>query len=176
MTWNKFAKIVLPGAEAIEVYVSGGTMNFIALTTAEHADAPPILKWSNPFAWYVYHGGSPASQWGLALGWAKVTGIVQNPTMWGVNPMPHLGEGLTLILAGCADTRTGQGNALFPECLMAELHSIRSTIEAFSRRAEMLGRENASACGLHIGTKTINYRLRVTVSGVKTDYQLDRWD
>lgn len=176
LTWSKFAKTVLPAAEAIEVYVSAGTMNFIALTTAEHADAPPILKWANPFAWYVYNGGSPASQWGLAPGWAKVTGIVQNPTMWGANPMPHLGEGLTLILDGCADTRTGQGNALFPECLMAELHSIRSTIEAFSRRAEMLGRENASACGLHIGTKTIGYRLRVTVGGVKTDYQLDRWD
>lgn len=176
LTWSKFAKTVLPAAEAIEAYVSGGMMNFIALTTAEHADAPPILKWSNPFAWYVYNGGSPASQWGLTPGWATVTGIVQNPTMWGANPMSHLGEGFVLILDGCADTRTGQGNALFPECLMAELHSIRSTIEAFSRRAEMLGRESASACGLHVGTKAIGYRLRVTVGGVKTDYQLDRWD
>jgi len=36
---------VLPGAEAIEVYTEHREMPFIALTTAVHDDAPPILKW-----------------------------------------------------------------------------------------------------------------------------------
>lgn len=182
LTWSKFARTVLPSAEGIEAYVTG-RMPFIALTSAVHADAPPVLKWDradrrNPVAWYVYHNGSPASQWGLAAGWAKVTGIVGLPPTWGADPMPHLGEGFVLVLEGCVDSNMGQGNALFPECLVNELHAVRSAIEAFSRRAEMQGRIEASACGLDIRSamKGIGYRLRVTAGGVKTDYQLDRWD
>lgn len=183
MTWDKFTRTVLPGAEKIEALVSHGSMNFIGLTTAVHADAPPILKWDraearNPVAWYVYHGGSPASQWGLTPGWVDVTAITALPPMWGDNPQPHLGEGFVLVLNGAADTRTGQGNALFPECLNADLHAIRATIEAYSRRAEMQERENASACGLDVrkGSKSIGYRLRVTAAGLATEYMIDRWD
>lgn len=177
MTWDKFSRVVLPGAEAIQCYVSGH-MNFIATTTAAHADAPNIMKWDNPFAWYVYHGGSPVSQWGLSTGWATVNAIAAQPTMWGDKPQPHLGEGFVLILNGCVDSRTGQGNALFPECLRGDLHGVRSTIEAYSRSAEMQGRENGSACGLGIrkGSKSLGYRLRVKSCGTWTDYQLDRWD
>lgn len=178
VTWEKFVRAVLPSAERIEAQITSATRNFIALTGAEHADAPMILKWRNPVAWYVYPGGSPASQWGLAPGWAKLTGIVPLPTLWGDEPKPHLGEGVALVLDGCADSKTGSGNALFPECLIAELHPVRSTIEAFSRRAEMLGRDHASACGLDVrnGMKSIGYRLRVTACGLTTDYQIDRWD
>lgn len=178
MTWEKFVRTILPGAEAIEAHVISGRMNFIALTTAEHADAPVIHKWGNPVAWYVYNGGSPASQWGIAPGWAKVTAIVALPTMWGATPSPHLGEGFVLVLEGAADSQTGQGNAMFPECLIGDLHAIRSSIEAFSRRAEIKGRESASACGLDVrkGAKDIGYQLRVTTAGLKTTYRLDRWD
>ena len=177
MTWEKFIRSALPAAEAIECYVSGA-MNFIATTTAVHADAPNIMKWDNPFCWYVYHGGSPCSQWGLSNGWTKVSAISPQPTMWGKNPQPHLGEGFILILDGAVDSRTGQGNALFPECLRGDLHGVRSTIEAYSRSAEMLGREEGSACGLDIrkGSKTLGYRLRVKSCGMWTEYKIDRWD
>lgn len=176
LTWEKFARTVLPGAEKIEVYLAH-TMNFIALTTALNADAPPILKWGNPVAWYVYHGGSPPSQWGLAPGWAKVNAIVPLPPVWGDKPQPHLGDGFVLVIDGAVDSRTGQGNALFPECLIQDLHGVRSTIEAYSRRAEMHGRDQASACGLDLraGSK-IGYRLRVTAAGLSTEYVVDRWD
>lgn len=176
MTWAKFEKSVLPGAEAIEVYVPNhGT--FIALTGPVHDDAPVILKWGNPFAWYVYHNGSPAAQWGLDTGWTKVTALVALPTMWGT-PKPNLGEGFVLVIDGCVDTRSGQGNALFPECLLQDLHGVRSSIEAYSRNAEMQGRDTGSACGLDVraGMKAIGYRLRVTTAGLKTDYMIDRWD
>lgn len=84
---------------------------------------------------------------------------------------------MLLILEGCADTQTGPGNALFPECLRAELYGIRATIEAYSRSAELLGREQASACGLYIGAKgAIGYDFRVTAGGVQTLYRADRWD
>lgn len=182
LTWSKFVKTVLPAAEGIEAHVSAHS-NFIALTTAVHADAPPVLKWDreserNPVAWYVYHGGSSAVQWNVNPGWVKVTGIVPLPPLWGGNPLPNLGEGYVLVLDGCVDTNKMVGNALFPECLLGDLHSIRSTIEAFSRRARLSGRDEASACGLDVraGMKAIGYRLRVTTGGLKTEYQIDRWD
>lgn len=175
MTWAKFEKMVLPGAEAIEVYVPAHG-NFIALTGPVHADAPPILKWGNPFAWYVYHNGSPASRWGLSPGWAKVNALVLAPPLWGDKPLANLGSGFVMVVDGCMDSTTGQGNALFPECLLQDLHGVRASIEAYSRRAEMQGREEGSACGLHIGTGKLDYRLRVTTAGLKTDYKIDRWD
>jgi hypothetical protein len=177
MTWAKFEKTVLPGAEAIEVYVPAHG-SFIALTGPVHADAPVILKWGNPFAWYVYHNGSACSRWGLSPGWAKVNALVAMPTMWGANPKPNLGEGFVLVIDGAMDQQKGQGNALFPECLLQDLHGVRSSIEAYSRNAEMQGRAEGSACGLDLraGMKTIGYRLRVTTAGLKTDYMIDRWD
>lgn len=182
MTWSKFMSKVLPSAEAIEAMIDRNTRSFIALTTAEHADAPPILKWDradrrNPVAWYCYSGGSQPSQWGMSMGWATITAVVPLPPMWGPEPKAHLGEGFVLTLASCVDSNTGAGNALFPECLMGELHAVRSTIEAYSRRAEFLGRADASACGLDVRSgKSMGYRLRVTAGGLKTEYQIDRWD
>lgn len=177
MTWAKFVKSVLPGAEAIEAYVPAHG-NFIALTGPVHDDAPVILKWGNPFAWYVYHGGTPASQWGLSPGWTKVNALAALPPMWGEKPKPNLGEGFVLVIDGAVDTRAGQGNALFPECLIQDLHGARSSIEAYSRHAELQGRDEGSACGLDIraGMKSIGYRLRVTIAGLKTEYMIDRWD
>lgn len=175
MTWAKFEKTILPGAEAIEVYVPSHG-NFIALTGPVHADAPVIFKWGNPFAWYVYHGGSPATQWGLPAGWATVNALVLAPPLWGDNPKPNLGKGLVMVIDGAVDSRSGQGNALFPECLIQDLHGVRSSIEAYSRHAEMQGREEGSACGLHVGDGKVGYRLRVTTAGLKTEYMIDRWD
>lgn len=184
LTWEKFARTVLPGAEKIEAYIhSSLRMNFIAMTTAVHEDAPPVLKWDredarNPVAWYLYHGGSLSSQWGLLSGWALVNAIVPLPPMWGEEPQPHLGEGFVLVLDGCRDSQTMQGNALFPECLRGDLHGVRSTIEAYSRNAGLKGYAQASACGLDVraGNKALGYRLRVTTGGLQTEYTLDRWD
>ena len=119
------------------------------MTTAVHADAPPILKWDapderNPFAWYLYPYGSEALMWHLFPGsWVDVTAVVPSPTLWGSVPMPHLGAGVMLTLAGAVDTNERQGNCLFPECLKSELHSVRSTIESYSKHAKLTGREGA---------------------------------
>lgn len=180
MTWDKFSRTVLPTAEAMQMRVPGRG-NFIALTAAANNDAPPILKWDreearNTIAWYVYNGGSSASQWKLAPGWCDVTAVVPPPPHWGDRPLHNLATGVVLVLKGAADTRTGQGNALFPECLRTELHAIRATIEAYSRRAEMQGRDEASACGYHLGKGAIDCLLRVTAAGKANDYHIDRWD
>lgn len=180
MTWEKFTRTVLPTAERLEILVPS-TGRFIALTTAVNANAPPILKWDreeehNPVAWYVYPTGSPASQWGLQGGsWAKVNAITPFPNMWGSQPMPFIGEGSVLVIDGCADTREA-GNALFPECLRAEVHGARATIEAYSRSASLIGRDAASACGYDIRKSAADCMLRAFSSGAWSSYRIDRWD
>lgn len=180
MTWEKFTRTVLGDAQEIEVFVPASGP-FIAITTAVHAEAPPILKWDdeterNPLAWYVYPRGSYAHSWGLtANSWTKVTGIAQFPNQLGARPMPFIAEGVVLILEGAADQGT-PGNALFPECLKEELHGIRATVEAYSRSAPLTGKEEASACGYDLRKKGGGVQLLVTVGGTASAYNIDRWD
>lgn len=181
VTWEKFARVVLPEAETMKIAIPRIRANFMALLTAANADAPPILKWDsedrrNPVSHYVYHGGSPAFQWGLSGQWGDITAIVPYPAMWG-NPQPFLGDGVLFVIRGAADGRDDQGNALFPETLRGDLHGFRSVIEAYSKRAKIAGRESASACGLALSKgSTEGYTLRVTSRGNETDYKIDRWD
>jgi hypothetical protein len=180
LTWEKFARTVLPTAEAMDLNVPPHG-NFTAHLTAVHADAPPILKWDredhrNPVSVYVYHGGSPASQWGISPGWHKVTAFVLLPNLWGDQPSPHLGDGGTLILDGAVDGRDNSGIALFPEILRQELHEVRSVIEAYSRTGRIQGREQASACGLRIPKGAIGITVRTLSAGRWTSHIIDRWD
>ncbi len=64
ITWEKFARTVLPDAVDIEVQVPAGSERFMALVTAAQPEAPPILQWDredqrNPVSWY-YHAGIDA--------------------------------------------------------------------------------------------------------------------
>ncbi|MBL8974933.1 MAG: hypothetical protein JNK56_30325 [Myxococcales bacterium] len=64
MTWEKFARTVLPDALTIEAQVPPVSDRFMALVTAANAEAPPILQWDaegarNPVSWY-YHAGIDA--------------------------------------------------------------------------------------------------------------------
>lgn len=180
ITWEKFSRTILFAAERIEILVPSHG-RFIALTTAAAADATPILKWDrddarNPVAWYVYPNGSPASQWGLSPGWAKVTGLALFPPCWGNHPMPHLGEGVVAVIEGAVDNNDRSGNGLFPECLHHDLHGIRATVEAYSRSAHLDGRESASACGYDIRKGATDCTIRVFIQGSWSSYRIDRWD
>ena len=182
MTWKKFAATALDAAEKIEIHMPGRRLPFITFGAPVHADAPPIFKWDraesrNAIAWYLWHGGSSARDFGLTAGsWVEVTAICELPPMWGLVAQPHLGEGVAFILKGAVDTHE-RGYDLFPECLKPELHEVRSTIEAYARSAALVGREEASACGLDFRKgATPNYDVRVTVNGGRSVYRLDRWD
>lgn len=182
ITWEKFVRTALVDAVEIEAMVPSRG-NFGAITTAENAAAPPILQWDsedrrNPFAWYVYNGGSTAAQWSLSPStWARVTALALRPSMWFGATLAHQGEGAVVVLAGARDTREA-GSAIFPECLRSEFHGIRSVIEAYSRSARLGGREQASACGLmlHKGADcSVHLRVR-GASRVWIEYRVDRWD
>jgi hypothetical protein len=177
ITWEKFARVVLPEAKRIETLIPYRGP-FFAILTAVDADAPPILQWDrperrNPFSWYTHRDGSPAVQWLLTPGeWRDVTAITLNPSGW-FEALSHHAKAAIAVIAGARDTQRGQGSAIFPETLRSELHEVRATIEAFSRKAELAGREEATACGLTV----VGATFRVTDgSGCRTEYWIDRWD
>lgn len=174
-TWEKFARTVLPSADRMEIKVPS-VGNFTAYLTAVHADAPNILKWDNTVSAYVYHNGSHAVSWNLRAGvWKAVLAISARPNLWG-QPKEYLGEGLMLAIDGCCDTRTDQGNALFPETLRDDLHGARATIEAYSKTAKIGMPEGALACGYGIGKGSAVCHLRVFSNNGWSKYKIDRWD
>lgn len=182
ITWEKFARTVLPEATELEVRMPH-TGNFAALVTAENPDAPPILQWDqperrNPVSWYVYTSGSTAARWGLSAGsWVRVTAVTLQPCQWYGGKFEHHGEGAMFLLEGAKD-HEHQGGALFPELLKAEFHSIRSTIEAYSRSANLGGKNEATANGLKLKKGgACEAHVRATLpSGTRAEYRIDRWD
>lgn len=180
VTWDKFQRTVLPGAERIQCYIHNSRANYGAFTTAADNDAPPILAWDqedqrNPFSTYLWVGGSLPSQWSLPGGFVDVNAIAYRPNMWFGN-YPNQTQGVMFVLNGAKESRSA-GLALFPEILKSELHSVRSVIEAFSIRGEIEGMDEATACGLMLDKgQTTNHLFRVTTNGQKVDYKIDRWD
>lgn len=182
ITFDKFRRTVLPGAQKIELLVGYKTENYAAIVTAVHEDAPPIIRWDfederNPFSWYLYNGGSYPGTWGLSSGWNDVTAVVLQPNMWSDRPNGYASTGAMFVLKGARDTRNPTA-CLFPNILKGELHEVRATIEAYSNRNRMQGKEEASVCGLLIqnSSKWLDVKLRVTSDVGVAHYKIDRWD
>lgn len=180
MTLQKFVQTVATTAEQIEVEVEPSANPFIVITTAVNEDAPRLFQWGHPFAWYVWNGGAPASQYGLPIGMTKVTGITRLPSRWDDDGQrfEHQGDGIILLLDGATETREA-GAALFPTLLRSDLHGVRSTIEAYSRNAKMQGLAEGTAVGLDVrkgSTSGYPFHLRVTTGGTEQRYLIDRWD
>jgi hypothetical protein len=178
MTWEKFARTVLPTCRDIELFtpVRG---DYVGLTTAVHPDAPPILQWDredrrNPVSWYRRVNGSLAGDWGLkGATWWKVTGVCDMPANWFGARSTY--TGIVFLLNNAIDW-CNNTSALFPETLRSELHGIRSVVEAYSNQNKLQGEDEASACGLALGSGG-PVRLRVTdAAGDSLEYTLDRLD
>lgn len=175
MTLEKAFPLLL-SAKRIELTVSFGRSNFCALVTAAHMDSPPILQWDNeacrnPVSWYVYHGGSLASEFGITSGSVKVNAICKSPAHWNSpEKYTHFEEGLLFILNDAADKRK-PGGALFPEILKSELHDVRSVVEAYSRTATISG--EGTACGI-LFSKSSKEGVSLCVDG--QDVLIDRWE
>lgn len=181
MTWEKFARTVLPDAESIEFFVSPMRGPYVALVTAVNADAPPILQWDrperrNPVSWYLYNQGSTPEEWGLsARQWCPVDAVTLKPSMWGEGGFYHHGNAAILILRGAKDSRNTSA-ALFPEILKSDLRAIRATIEAYSRGAVLEGAAEQSANGYMIAQGSpSDAMVRVHAGKTHADYRIDRW-
>jgi hypothetical protein len=183
MTWEKFERTVLPTADKIEYKTKSRYEHepFCSLVTACDFDAPPILQWDNlenrnPFSWYFWQGGSTAEGYSLAPdSWHAVNAITRKPSEWhGGND--HQGSAILFVIEGARDTRPCN-MCLFPEILKADLHGVRSVIEAYSHSTQLIGVEESSAAGIAAEKgHDWNIRIRVTAGGIKTEYKLDRWD
>jgi hypothetical protein len=180
ITWDKFARTVLPTAERIEFLApySGG---YTALVTAVNPDAPPILQWDhenarNPVSWYVWAVGASARQFNLSPDtYVEVDAITLKPSMWnGGNE--HQGTGVIFVLRGAKETRA-PGVCLFPECLKSEFHGIRSVIEAYSQAGTIEGLQEPHAAGVLLDKgRSWSATVRVYSAGNTATYLLDRWD
>lgn len=183
MTWEKFRRTVLDTAQQIEVYVSTRNESYAALVTAVDPESPPILQWDeesnrNPVSWYLWHGGSSASQFGLtACKFHKVVAVTLKPSMWsGEDKYAHQGNGVLFLIEGARDSRDA-GAAIFPEILKSDFHGVRSVIEAYSKRSSIQKISGQPACGLMLsGSDRWDNLFRVTSGGVVTEYKIDRWD
>lgn len=185
MTWEKFAKTILPTAQSIEYSVPYSKEAYLGMVTAKNPEAPPILQWDsevkrNPVSSYVYHGGSTPERWNLKPGvYHPVTAVTLQPSMWDASKsFSHQGEVVIFLLEGAKDTEYTKGAGFFPEYLKSEYHAIRATIEAHTLGAVIADKDLASACGIGLskGGKW-NHTFRVTAKdGMRLVYQLDRWD
>ena len=184
MTWEKFARTVLPSAESIELFIPNASRSYLALVTAADPAAPPILQWDsperrNPVSWYVYSQGSTPERWNLQPEtYCTVTAVTLLPCLWDAGrKFDHQGVGAVLILDGARDLLYATGAGFFPEDLRSELHPVRSTMEAYVKAAVVAGKDAATACGLDLrkGGRW-NHLLRVTSRIGRASYLLDRWD
>ncbi|MFG1792110.1 hypothetical protein [Nocardia sp. NPDC049149] len=184
MTWEKFARTVLPTAERIEFEVPSTSTSYGAMVTAANPDAPPIIQWDNletrnPVTWYVYVNGSPAAQWGLRPGeHRQVTAVIPHPATWHVEfDRTAREQSVLFALAGAKDTTYTTGAGFFPEFLTSDLHEIRKTLEAYAKDAVVSGKDEAEVCGLLLSKGgTLGHTFRVTAGGIRVRYTLDRWD
>lgn len=184
MTWEKFARDVLPGALAIEYHVPHGAAGYYALVTAANPDAPPVLQWDredrrNPVSWYVKSGGSYPSEFNIVDGtWAKVNALTPFPHQWhGETSFARHGDGVLFILDGARNVTHERSGGLFPELLRAELHEVRATIEADARVRNIAEKDASSACGIGLRKgQEWGSVFRVTSATGRASYKLDRWD
>ena len=182
MTWEKFARTVLPVAKKIEMWIPNRREAYCAFVTADDISAPPIVLWDteekrNPVTWYVYANGSMPDIWNLESNhYAEVTGISLSPNLW-QSGYEHCGKAVLFILKGCRDT-ANPSSALFPELLKSELKEVRATIEAYSRIHSLGNSLNATACGIRLQESGArwDYRVKVTTDVGVSTYVLDRWD
>lgn len=182
MTWVKFEKEVLPSAMSIRYVVPMRRDGYAGILTAVDPDAPPILKWDkpdarNPFSHYLHTNGSYPQDFNLKSGDCKVTAVTSDPSVWTGYKIQR--QAVIFTLEGAKDLKhTGCGLALFPETLRSELHSIRATIEAYSKSKVLEGGDEATACGIRLQRgQHWGARFKVTtISGSVLKIKLDRWD
>jgi hypothetical protein len=175
VTWEKFAREVLPKARSLEASLParGG---FYGLTAPVHADAPNLLQWDDPVSWYFYKDGSAPHRWGLSGQRARVTAVFLAPHQWSEPGRRFTNHRRIAFFAleGARDRFASEaGLAIFPENLRSEFHPIRATIEAHSGKGTLAGVEAGDANG--IAFQDQGAALQVRVDG-EASYVIDRWN
>lgn len=178
MTWLKFANEVLPTAESILYTVPATAKPYFTATKATDGTAPVIFNWGSNFSGYRWAGGQRPDDFNLtAHERVKVRGIGTLPHMWNSTGPSKFQPGAVIYLEGAQDLDIDKaGVGLYAECLIPELYSVRSSVEALSK-AGVLTQAQDPACGLRITKgEPIDIKLSVVTGNVITEYTVDRWD
>lgn len=185
MTVRKFVETVVERAERIQVMIaSTAAAPIIYVTTEQIPGSPRLFHWDHPLSWFVFNGGTDMEDIGLTAGgpWREVSGITRLPARLGENAdrFEHHGDGLILLLDGAKFPKArSPGSCIFPEHVRGDLHGVRATIEAHSRRTLLADHgtfmDAAIGYDLRKGSKEAA-SLRVQTGNVWQVYKLDRWD
>lgn len=164
------------GVTGIELMIPGGhTKIFSSLTTAVDPDSKPILRWDdeerrNPACAYSYTNPVHPSTWGLtAYQWASIVAVIPEVNLFGIEVLPEdVLVNARFVLAEGYDHNARVNLPLFPETLRAELHGVRSVVEAYAR-ANVLEEVDK---GMVVAQCAIGLKFRLTRDGVRTVYEI----
>jgi hypothetical protein len=172
MTWEKFARTILPTAAKISLMVrEGGGQPFSAIVTEAVPGSPKLFQWDGPLSSYVYVGGSSPHNWNVRAGLVPLTGVAAKPG----SELAHNAKAVILLLDGARDMRS-PGLALFPENLRSELHPIRKTMEQFSARGRVAAGAAPYAAGYALSSNMAPVSLVVETAAGSMTYTIDRFD
>lgn len=180
MSMAKFIDKIIPVASKVELYLDKNS-GYITYLTAVHADAKPIIRWDhpeerNPVSWFFHANSAHAGHFGLKNHqYVNVTGLANLPSSW--CDQPEIARpSVTFLLEGF-HPQANSSLGLFPEILIPELHSVRSTIEAFINSIDIdFNAFGPCAGGLHYTNVLGDIKVRATTEQGVLNITIDRLD
>src|SRR5262249_45916458 len=115
-----------------------------------------------------------AIRWNLRAGdWVEVLGLSRCPPDWqGDTSFHYLTKASVLAVLKDARDTLSRELALFPDTLRAELHAVRSVLEAHSKSRSLEEETRQWAAGYFVGTSPCVFE--VTTREGKALYDIDR--
>lgn len=186
VSWVKFLRDVLPKALKVEQLLVNGNDRLCSFTAAADPEALPLMRWDtaehrNTFSWFTWTNGCPPEYYGFKRGtYQEVIGFTYNPSCWADNgnSFQEHPELVIALFAGGKITEPMTGCALFPTHVPTALHSIRATIEHYSRNTPIQGQAEADCFGCY----TVQLEgqpatlLRVTTAEGVLRYNVNRYE
>lgn len=196
ISFRRFAERILPNVASMELDVAPRL--FMYFFTNGKENSKPLMSFSsktNLASWYVWGSECSPERASMKAGWAKVNSVVALPHMWeNISPMDalddekveafkHKRHGIRYLfcLEGAREINP-ECLCLFPTLIKSEFHSVRQTVEAFSRegRIEYPAGGKAHVGGVIISKEGVGKRevlVRInTHAGQMSKYKITLFD
>ena len=199
ITFTKFVNEILPTAQEIKYQLPTHSHVFFFITGLPNtAPLLQWHTSTNLASWYVNPVAKAVTKHNLSAGWIRVPYIVSFPHMWtelpssssdppttadessrpivgklpssdALDSFKHKQHGISYLVRLEGATDSSSSLCLFPTMLRSEMHGVRATIEAYSKRGEVerAKDENGKDCfvgGVKVGKvkgKEMNHVFRV---------------
>ncbi|RDW92501.1 hypothetical protein BP5796_01895 [Coleophoma crateriformis] len=188
ISMRKLVLKVLSDVEYIEAFIPAEPIGPYFFTTG-HDDTKPIMSFhgegSHTASWYTWGIKSPANHANLkAETWVPVTHLITFPHMWDefesprdcfddekVDAFKYLRHNISLLfcLKHCKETSSTRELCLFPTLLRGEFHSVRKTIEAFSKKGNIeqpdKNKQQVAGLGFKKNESSPEIKVRIKTKG-----------